>query len=30
MFSGTDGTTLTEAEITVARYAAAGILDGVR
>lgn len=30
MFSGTDGTTLTEAEIAVARYAAAGILDGVR
>ncbi|MCL1693432.1 MAG: M10 family metallopeptidase domain-containing protein [Actinomycetia bacterium] len=30
MFSGTDGTTLTDAEIAVARYAAAGILDGVR
>ena len=30
MFSGTDGTTLAAAEIAVARYAATGILDGVR
>jgi len=30
MFSGTGGTTLTDVEIAVARYAAAGILDGVR
>jgi len=30
MFSGTNGTDLTEDEITSARYAATGILDGVR
>jgi hypothetical protein len=30
MFSGTDGTTLTETEATVARYGAQGILDDVR
>ncbi len=30
MFSGTDGITLTAAEIVVARYAAIGILDSVR
>lgn len=30
MFSGTNGTVLTEDEIIVARYAAQGVLDGVR
>lgn len=30
MFSGTDGTNLTDPEVVVARYAAQGILDGVR
>ena len=30
MFSGTNGTLLTEDEITVARYSAQGVLDGVR
>jgi hypothetical protein len=30
MFSGTEGTTLTETEATVARYGAQGILDDVR
>ncbi len=30
MFSGTNGMTLTEYEVTVARHAAAGILNGVR
>ena len=30
MFSGTNGTVLTEDEIVVARYAAQGVLDGVR
>lgn len=30
MFSGTDGTNLSDPEIAVARYAARGILDGVR
>lgn len=30
MFSGTNGTVLTEDEITVARYGAQGVLDGVR
>ncbi len=30
MFSGTNGTDLTRDEITTARYAATGILDGVR
>jgi hypothetical protein len=30
MFSGTNGTDLTDEEIEVARYGAAGVLDGVR
>jgi hypothetical protein len=30
MFSGTDGVTLTDREASVTRYAATGILDGVR
>ncbi|MEA2001114.1 MAG: hypothetical protein U9N84_04400 [Actinomycetota bacterium] len=30
MFSGTNGTALVDAEITTARYAATGILDGLR